>query len=191
MPCGWGTAAKGEGRRARVLRYDDIQLPGAGVHQPPPSPPLVCQVARLAAGIGKSLQEVVAWNHRTGEYTATALHSRGRGRVSAPGQVRSAHVVACAVSCRRAMVLSAAQAPDSGTQHACIVLQPLPPIGPFCGQESLYDELGSWADPEGLPAQLAAAAAARKRRPTPAQLAEIRRSKQEAKRARQASRLFA
>ncbi|KAL6784096.1 hypothetical protein ACKKBG_A04770 [Auxenochlorella protothecoides x Auxenochlorella symbiontica] len=101
------------------------------------------RVARLAAGVGKSIQEVVAWNHGSGEYTTTALHSRGRGRVSAPGQ------------------------------------------------ESLYGELGSWGDPESMPAQLAAAAAARKRRPTPAQLAELRRSKQEAKRAKQTAWLFA
>lgn len=60
-----------------------------------------------------------------------------------------------------------------------------------CEQESLYGELGSWGDPESMPAQLAAAAAARKRRPTPAQLAELRRSKQEAKRAKQTAWLFA
>ena len=39
------------------------------------------KLARAAHMVGKSLQEVVKWNHNSGNYTATVLHSAGRGRV--------------------------------------------------------------------------------------------------------------
>jgi hypothetical protein len=45
-------------------------------------------LARVAAMAGKTLDEVVRWSHggaTDGNYTATALHSRGRGRVQAAG----------------------------------------------------------------------------------------------------------
>lgn len=39
------------------------------------------KLARAAALVGKSLEEVVQWNHNAGNYTATAMHSASRGRV--------------------------------------------------------------------------------------------------------------
>lgn len=51
-------------------------------------------------------------------------------------------------------------------------------------QEGLYGELASWADPTTIEAQLSAAAAARKRPLTRAEIAERKQARQEARRAR-------
>lgn len=46
------------------------------------------KMAQTAAVMGQSLKEAVEWSRNQSEYTATALHTAGRGRVQAVGEVR-------------------------------------------------------------------------------------------------------
>jgi hypothetical protein len=219
---GPGAAA---GRRARACARACARLPHVCIERRlsclpcPPAP----QVARLAAQAGRSIQDVVDWSRRAGggarggDYTVSAYHVQGRGRMQAVGAAVSARGAPQGCSTRgqrrRLCALGTARAPcfiKASTGGRCRTPPARPPADlgwaglgwaePGAPPPSrawaqgdgggLYGDLGSWADPNQIQAQLERAAQRPKRALTPAELSELRQRKAEAKRRKERAWLF-